>query len=144
MSQCQPAPDSKQNDRGSEQSANEKIRLITCEIRDAEKIKSNLITPLEYTNFKLGRHTPSQAFFSAVDSILMGRVAFGTTYGVSGVGPFAARDGDVVALVKGCHVPLLLRPQRVQCLIIGYCRVKHTNFCVECASLGALRSRRSC
>lgn len=125
MSQCHSVSDPKQNDRGSEQSANDKIRHINCEIRNAEKIK--------------GRHAPSQAFFNAVNLILMGRVAFATTCGVSGVGPFTARDGDVVALVKECHVPLLLRSQRVQCLMIGYCREKHTNSCVECASLECLQ-----
>lgn len=142
ISQSHYAADSKQNVHGSEQSTIDEIRLTHHLWKSAEQTSSNLITLLECTKFKLGRHTPSQSFFNAVLLSLLERMAFATTCGIFGGGPFAARDGDVVALVKGCHVPLLLRPQRVQCLIIRYCREEHTNFCVECASLDCLEISR--
>ncbi|KAI0483702.1 heterokaryon incompatibility protein-domain-containing protein [Xylaria cf. heliscus] len=57
-----------------------------------------------------GSPEPSSHFVDVVISRLHGRQVMSTSNGHLGLVPFGAKAGDCVAILKGCHVPMVLRP----------------------------------
>jgi hypothetical protein len=53
----------------------------------------------------------------------IGRTFFMTGEGIPGLGPLAAREGDIVAVILGCNSPMMLRPTTEGYMVIGeaYC-----------------------
>ncbi|KAI2602746.1 HET-domain-containing protein [Hypoxylon sp. NC1633] len=60
-----------------------------------------------------------QQFSDAVTRAVMGRKFFITKEGLMGLGPPDLQPNDKVAILKGCHVPLILRDTECCMVIIG-------------------------
>jgi len=62
-------------------------------------------------------------FQRAVAAASVNRTFFISKTGYMGVGPKAVEDGDSICVVLGCEVPLLLRKNGDQYLLVGECFV---------------------
>lgn len=59
---------------------------------------------------QFGALQPSSDFIDVATARLHGRQVMSTSNGRLGLVPFGGRSGDCVAVLKGCHVPIVLRP----------------------------------
>jgi hypothetical protein len=57
--------------------------------------------------------TPDNPMFRSCGRALPGRMLFTTSAGFLGLGPQAVEKDDVIAVIFGCHVPMVLRPHQI-------------------------------
>ncbi|KAH8599334.1 heterokaryon incompatibility protein-domain-containing protein [Bisporella sp. PMI_857] len=60
-------------------------------------------------------------FFVRAQQTMIARTLFVSADGNLGMGPVGIRGGDVVAILLGCHVPVILRPEDGHYIMVGEC-----------------------
>ncbi|KAI0553172.1 heterokaryon incompatibility protein-domain-containing protein [Xylaria curta] len=59
---------------------------------------------------QFGSLQPSSDFIDVATARLHGRLVMSISNGCLGLVPFGVKSGDCIAILKGCHVPMVLRP----------------------------------
>jgi len=57
--------------------------------------------------------TPENPIWRAGARTLPGRMMFTTNAGFLGLGPQVTQKDDAIAVIFGCHVPMVLRPKKI-------------------------------